>query len=130
MLYRTQFQYMIEEANSELRGFFSSIVNAIISKERSALLTFFNLNQNHVTKDYADRWHVIKNTYVKEDHINEQHVIWNLRCLLKYFYCVSWRNRNILAGIVSGQNNFGSHPGIYKTYKKFLLKILQLRQLT
>src|SRR4051812_42384988 len=31
-----QFQYMIEEANPELIGFFSSMVNAIIPKDRSA----------------------------------------------------------------------------------------------
>jgi len=31
-----QFQYMIEEANPKLREFFSSIVNVIISKKRSA----------------------------------------------------------------------------------------------
>ena len=28
-------------------------------------------------KDHTDRWYVIKNTHVKEDHVNGQHVIWN-----------------------------------------------------
>ena len=29
-------------------------------------------------KDYIDRWHVTKNTYMEEDHIVGQHVIWNI----------------------------------------------------
>ena len=29
-------------------------------------------------EDHVDEWHVIKNTYVEEDHIDGQHVTWNL----------------------------------------------------
>ena len=29
-------------------------------------------------KDHIDRWHVIKNTHVEEDHVVRQYVIWNL----------------------------------------------------
>ena len=28
-------------------------------------------------EDHADRWYVIKNTHVKEDYIDGQHVTWN-----------------------------------------------------
>ena len=28
-------------------------------------------------EDHADEWHVTKNTYVKEDHVDGQHVTWN-----------------------------------------------------
>ena len=38
--------------------------------KREILLTFSTLNQEHVTEDYADRWHVIKNTHVKKDHVD------------------------------------------------------------
>ncbi len=41
--------------------------------EKEILLTFLTLNQDHVTEDHADRRHVIKNTYMEEDHV-EQHV--------------------------------------------------------
>ena len=30
-----------------------------------------------MTEDHADGWHVTKNTHVKENHIDGQHVIWN-----------------------------------------------------
>ncbi len=29
-------------------------------------------------KDHVDSWYVTKNTHVEEDHVNGQHVIWNL----------------------------------------------------
>ncbi len=45
--------------------------------EREILLTFSTLNQDHVTEDHADEWHVTKNTHVEEDHVDGQHVIWN-----------------------------------------------------
>ena len=38
--------------------------------EREILLTFLTLNQDYVTEDHADKWHVIKNTHVKEDHVD------------------------------------------------------------
>ncbi len=30
-----------------------------------------------MTEDHADGRHVIKDTHVEEDHVNEQHVTWN-----------------------------------------------------
>ena len=46
--------------------------------EREILLIFLMLNQDHVTENHADGWHVTKNTHVKEDHVVGQHVIWNI----------------------------------------------------
>ena len=45
--------------------------------EREILLTFSTLNQDHVTEDHADGWHMTKNTYVEEDYVNRQYVTWN-----------------------------------------------------
>src|SRR6266542_1057920 len=45
--------------------------------EREILLTFSTLNQDHVTKDHANRQYVTKNIHVEEDHVDGQHVIWN-----------------------------------------------------
>ncbi len=45
--------------------------------EREILLTFSTLNQDHVTEDYADKWHVTKDTRVEEDHVVGQHMTWN-----------------------------------------------------
>ncbi len=38
--------------------------------EKEILLTFSNLNHNHMTKDHIDRWYVSKNNHIKEDHID------------------------------------------------------------
>src|SRR6266498_2418852 len=38
--------------------------------EREILLIFSTLNQDHVTEDHADGWHVTKNTYEEEDHVD------------------------------------------------------------
>ena len=45
--------------------------------EKEILLTFSNLDQNHMIEDYANKWHIIRNNHMKEDHIDRQHVIWN-----------------------------------------------------
>ena len=41
------------------------------------MLIFSTLNQDHVTEDHADGWHMTKNTYVEEDYVNRQYVTWN-----------------------------------------------------
>ena len=38
--------------------------------EKKILLTFLTLQQDHVIEDHINK-HVIKNTHVKEDHIDE-----------------------------------------------------------
>ncbi len=38
--------------------------------KRKILLIFLTLYQDHITKDYAVKWHMIRDNYVKEDHIN------------------------------------------------------------
>src|SRR6266542_1047891 len=45
--------------------------------EREILLTFLTLNQDHVIEDHANRRYMIKNTYMKKDYIDRQHVTWN-----------------------------------------------------
>ena len=42
--------------------------------EREILLIFSTLNQDHVTEDHADGWHVTKNIHVEEDHVDEQYM--------------------------------------------------------
>ena len=38
--------------------------------KREILLTFSILNQDHMTEDHADGWHMIKNTHVEEDYVD------------------------------------------------------------
>ncbi len=38
--------------------------------EKEILLIFLIFNQDHVTEDHANRWHVTKNTHMEEDHID------------------------------------------------------------
>src|SRR6266511_1347364 len=45
--------------------------------EREILLSFSNLNQDHVTENHADRRHVTRNIHVEKNHVDRQHVTWN-----------------------------------------------------
>jgi len=45
--------------------------------EREILLIFLTLNQDYVMENYADRWHIIRDNHMQEDHVVGQHMIWN-----------------------------------------------------
>ncbi len=38
--------------------------------KRKILLTFSNLDQNHMTEDYVNEQYMTKNNHMKEDHVN------------------------------------------------------------
>src|SRR6266540_4867777 len=42
--------------------------------EREILLTFSTLNQDYVTEEHTDGWHVTEDTHVEEDYVDGQHV--------------------------------------------------------
>ena len=70
--------------------------------KREILLTFSTLNQDHVTKVYADRWHVTKNIHVEEDHVDGQHVIWN-------FNSEDYIDSQHVTGIITAKDHDNRH---------------------